>query len=233
MHRIVTPMCGRYFLNTLPEALSAQFELTRIPVYEARFNIAPTQHVPVIRETDGERTVDALRWGLVPGWAKDIDIGSRMINARTETVTGKPAFRNAWRARRRCIVPASGFYEWKGDKPPKQPFAIVPKDGGCFALAGLWEHWQRDDAEPVETFTILTRDADEGMRDLHARMPVMLPRHLYGMWLHGPAEAAASVLALPNEVAVHAWPVSRGVNNVRRDDAGLIEPMHGADRYPG
>jgi putative SOS response-associated peptidase YedK len=229
---MVAPMCGRYFLNTLPEAMAAQFELARIPVYQARFNIAPTQHVPVIRETEGRRLAEGLRWGLVPGWAKALDIGSRLINARAETVAEKPAFRNAWRARRRCIVPASGFYEWHGETPPKQPFAIVPREGGLFAFAGLWEHWQRDGCEPVETFTILTREADEGMRELHARMPVMLPPHLYGLWLHGPAEAAASVLALPNAVAIHAWPVSRGVNNVRRDDPGLIAPLHGADRYP-
>lgn len=230
MHR--QAMCGRYFLNTLPEAMAAQFELTRIPVYQARFNIAPTQHIPVVREIEGERRADALRWGLVPGWAKELDIGSRMINARSETVTEKPAFRNAWRARRRCIVPASGFYEWQGDKPPKQPFAIVPRDGDCFAFAGLWEHWQREGAEPVETFTILTREANAAMAPMHARMPVMLPRHLYGMWLNGPAEAAASVLALPDEVAIHAYEVARSVNNVRRDDPGLIEPLHGADRYP-
>jgi len=223
-------MCGRYSLTTPVESLRGLFGFDERPNLAPRYNIAPTQAVAVVRpalEAGGRRLV-MLRWGLVPSWAKDSSIGSRMINARAETVAEKPAFRTAFR-RRRCLVLADGFYEWKksGDGP-KQPWRITSADATAFAFAGLWEHWDSPDGETVETCAIVTTDAAPAIGHIHPRMPVILqPGDLEG-WLSGdPADADA--LLHPYGGALEAYPVSRRINSVRNDDAALIEPVSPAD----
>lgn len=225
-------MCGRYQLNRPPAEIARWMGIRTgvLPNVGPRYNIAPTQTAPVVRRhpETGERHLDLLRWGLVPHWAKDPSIGARMINARSETIATTPAFRDSFRSRR-CLVPADGFYEWKGEKPPKQPYAIARADGGPIAFAGLWTGW-RDPAsgEVLRSFTIATTDANATLRPLHERMPVILGEEDWPAWL-GDAEAEPAALqALLRPCPdgwLRYWPVSRRVGNVREDDAGLLEPV--------
>ncbi len=223
-------MCGRYSDQFTWAELHALYSLSDEPTtpntYAPRWNIAPTQTMPVIRwnpETKS-RALDLLRWGLVPSWAKELAIGARMINARAETIAEKPAFRDAFR-KRRCLVPASGFYEWRGDKPPKQPFAIGMADGGPMAFAGLWERWRAPDGEIVRTFAIATTEANEVLRPIHERMPVILARDDWPVWLgEDEGDAAALMRPCPPDW-VKAWPVSTRVNKVANNDASLLEPI--------
>jgi len=197
-----------------------------------RFNIAPTQDAPVVRqrtEPKRERTLQFLRWGLIPSWAEDIKIGARLINARGETVAAKPSFRSAFR-KRRCLVPADGFYEWRADGKAKQPYLIARRDGASFAFAGLWERWtpKEKPAEPafIDSYTIVTTEANTLLKPLHERMPVILAPEHYASWLD-PEAAEADLLALlrpaPEEL-LHYFPVSRRVNAARVDVPELIEP---------
>ena len=196
-----------------------------------RYNIAPSQGILAVRAApdggDGAREAAVLRWGLVPSWAKDPDIGNRVINARAETVAEKPSFRAAFR-RRRCLVPATGFYEWRAASGPKQPYTIGMADGGPFAMAGLWEHWTGPDGAAVETCAILTTEANELLRPIHARMPVIVAPSDFDLWLD-PAlampELLAPLLRPFDAAAMAAHPVSRHVNNVRNDDPGCVEPL--------
>lgn len=223
-------MCGRYSLTTAPEAMRRLFDtegpLANLP---PRYNIAPTQDAPVVRPSEGGagRELVLLRWGLVPSWSQGPDSSYRMINARAETVHAKPAFRAAFRARR-CLVPASGFFEWRGGKGGKQPYHIGLADGGPFAMAGLWEHWAREGAEAIESFAIIVTDANALLRPIHDRMPVIVDPADYALWLEGGAEAAARARELlrpyPAE-ALTAYPVSPRVNTPRNDDAECIAPL--------
>ena len=220
-------MCGRYALAISPTRLIEAFELppdTRVPA--GRYNIAPTQAAPVVRfDANGARTLGLLRWGLVPAWAKDASIGSRMINARSETVAEKPSFRAAYK-KRRCLVPASGFYEWRkvpGGK--KQPYFIRPAADDCMAMAGLWERWSASDKEePIETFTILTTAANQAMEKLHDRMPVLVPREAFDRWLD-PTQEATDLLSPRDEPALSIYAVSTRVNSPTIDEQALIEPI--------
>jgi len=222
-------MCGRYTLTTPLEGLRAVFLFEESLNLAARYNIAPTQEVPAIRRgsDDDRRHLVLLRWGLIPSWAKEASIGSRMINARAESVAEKPAYRNAFR-RRRCLIPADGFYEWQArPSGPKQPYLIAPAAGGPFAFAGLWELWtDKADGETVESFTIVTTEANRRLAAIHHRMPVVLAPADHDAWLD-PAAPADALLALlrpaPEETFV-ATPVSTRVNAVRNDDPSLIEP---------
>ena len=227
-------MCGRY-LNKLPPAEIARLFGTRnkLPNYPERYNIAPTDPVLAVRfnpETR-ERSLDALRWGLVPHWAKDLKIGSRLINARAETVATLPAFRDAFESRR-CLIPASGFYEWRKDGPTNTPYAIVPTDAPLFAFAGLWENWRDrqagDDAEWIRTCTIVTGEPNELVAPIHNRMPVILPQEAWARWLGEETVHRDDLLELLNPYPasrMRAYSISPRVNSVRNDDAGLIEPM--------
>lgn len=199
-----------------------------------RFNIAPTQPVFAITapggigHEGGGNTAAHFQWGLVPSWAKDPAIGVKMINARAETVAGKPAFRAAFR-RRRCLIPASGFYEWqKQTGGPKQPFWIAAADSGLLTFAGLWESWLSPDGGELRTCTIVTTAANDQLSPIHHRMPVILAPADFDAWLDVRDEtdtAAASALLRPAPAeATAARPVSARVNNVRNDDASLIEP---------
>ncbi len=234
-------MCGRYTLTVDQEALQVALGIeVLVAAHPApRFNVAPTQQAPVIVTEGGEPGVVAvrsLRWGLVPSWARDPAIGSRMINARSETVAAKPAFRKAFR-NGRCLVPADGFYEWTPDPEgagPKVPWWIHREGRVPFTFAGLRERWDgggEGGGGALETFTILTAPAAGPVERLHHRMPVVVPEGLREAWLHGPGsdEVLARVLARGGEVAEgwHFHQVSRRVNRPSEDDAGLVEAVSG------
>lgn len=225
-------MCGRYELHAHPAAIALAFGLEHPPQLRARYNIAPTQDVPVVRLSPaGAREIVQVRWGLVPRWAKDPSIGQRMINARGETVASKPAFRNAFR-RHRCLVPANGFYEWMaGSDGRKQPLWIGMRDGGLFGFAGLLERWLDPDGHPLDSCTILTTQANALIARLHDRMPVIVAPDDYARWLD-PDDPAPSELVKPYDPArMRFHPVSTRVNSVRHDDASCIEPLPDADGF--
>ena len=220
-------MCGRYVLASPGELIAGHFGLAGVPVYAPRYNIAPTMDALVVRETpDGgtrsqRNEAVTLRWGLVPAWAKDAGVGGRMFNARAESVADKPAFRAAFR-RRRCLVPADGFYEWQpvaGGR--KQPWFIRLASGAPLALAGLWEHWRGPDGDAIATFTIVTTAANEAMRALHDRMPVLVAPADHDEWLSSPNPSAlfAPWAGEPFELR----PVGTRVNSARNDSPDLLE----------
>ena len=221
-------MCGRFLLYSPVDLLQRAFGFSELPNLQPRYNVAPTQTVPIIRRKEGGgRELTMVRWGLVPFWAKDLKIGSQLINARAETVTSKPAFRAAF-AKRRCLVPADGFYEWQkreGSKL-KQPMLIRRRDAAPFAFAGLWESWRGPDGE-VQTCTIVTTEANTVLRPIHNRMPVVLEPGVYDHWLDPEQPGAELLLHCPDEW-LEAFPVSTHVNNVRNDAAELITPMNSA-----
>ncbi len=221
-------MCGRYSITTAPEALRRLFQAPgALPNLPARYNLAPTQDAPVVRQREGERELVMLRWGLVPPWSQGPDSGYSMINARAETVATKPAFRASFRSRR-CLVPADGFYEWRKLDGGKQPYRITLKDGAPFAFAGLWEHWTSPEGDVIQSFTIVVTDANELLRPIHDRMPVILDPADYALWLGEGQEAGIGIRSLlkpfPAEAMV-AYPVSRRVSNPQNDDAQCVEPL--------
>jgi len=232
-------VCGRFTNKFYWKNLHRLMELTTPPVdLPLRYNVAPTQPAPVVRhqgaEHGGPRALSMLRWGLVPSWAKDLKIGNAHINARAEGIEAKPAFRAAFK-RRRCVVPVSGFYEWKklDDGKSKQPYYITASDEEPLAFAGLWEFWKPPasegggvEGEPIESFTIITTTPNEMMARLHDRMPVILDRANFGAWLDPANQDASGLLALlrpyPAELMM-CHPVSTLVNSPRNDDAACIE----------
>lgn len=228
-------MCGRYSLTTAPEALRRLFNFLDRPNLAPRYNIAPTQMAPVVRpmldahEPDARELV-SMRWGLVPWWAKKISIGARMINARAETVATTPAFRAAFR-HRRCLVPADGFYEWRTEEGRRQPFRIGMKGGAPFAFAGLWESWRApEDAgglagATIESYTIVTTTANDKVRPIYPRMPVILDASSHETWLNGkPGDALTLLRPYPGEPMAF-YRVNPRVNNARNDDPACIEPL--------
>jgi putative SOS response-associated peptidase YedK len=225
-------MCGRFTLTTPLEGLRDLFGFEERPNFAPRANIAPTQDVLAVRADAGRaRHAAMLRWGLVPGWAKDLSIGARMINARAETVREKPAFRRAF-AKRRCLIAADGFYEWQArEAGPKQPYRVARRDGGPFAFAGLWEKWRDpsdEGASVVETCTILTTAASALLEPIHHRMPVMFFNEAdFDAWLGTElGEQQAAELFSPREPSpLVVYPVSTKVNRVANDDLSLIEPV--------
>ncbi len=223
-------MCGRYSITTPVEAMRSLFEFEALPNLPPRYNVAPTQEVPIVRraEAGGRRELALARWGLVPAWAKDASMAARLINARAETVADKPSFRAAF-AQRRCLVPADGFYEWQKRDGAKQPYRIARADGQAFAFAGLWERWARG-GETLESCTIITTEANARLAPIHSRMPVILRREDYEPWLATPAKESRRLLPLlapRDDEALTAYAVSTRVNNVTNDDAAVIEPLAG------
>lgn len=219
-------MCGRYSITITPDMLYRLFGVEFRGNLEPRWNMAPTQAAPVIHLGHSGRSATMMRWGLVPPWAKDTVGGARMINARAETVAEKPAFRAAYR-RRRCLVPADGFYEWKTEGGIKQPWRVERSDQAPFAFAGLWELWEgHGEGSALLTFTILTTEANAAIREIHHRMPVMLfdPQQ-FETWLAGDMRAVEALLRPSDPEAIKAYRVSPRVGNVRHDDASLIEPV--------
>ncbi|MCO6418410.1 SOS response-associated peptidase [Siccirubricoccus sp. KC 17139] len=236
-------MCGRFFQRRGPRAVADAFDITtQLPNTPPSWNRAPTQEVLAVRchpET-GARHLDPLRWGLVPRWAKDASGAARMINARAETLTEKPAFREAF-ARRRCLVTADGFYEWPQEGRTRQPFAVALRDGAPIAFAGLWEGWRAPDGSILRSCTIVTTAANAKLAALHPRMPVILPQAAWPLWL-GESRATAQELQsllrpCPAEVLL-AWPVNLRVNKVSENDPGLLHrdplalPLPGLDDPP-
>jgi putative SOS response-associated peptidase YedK len=225
-------MCGRYTLSTPTDEIAALFDLATqmdLPALPQRYNVAPTQEAAVVRVVapGAPRRLDLLRWGLVPYWADDLSIGNRMINARSESAADKPAFRRSFR-RQRCLVATDGFYEWKKEGKLKQPYHIRRKDRHPFAFAGLWERWKNPEGNLLDTFTILTTSANDLLRPLHDRMPVIVDRRDFALWLD-PEVTDPAVLqpllapAPPDEM--ETVPVSRTVNSPAYDGPDCIAPL--------
>lgn len=221
-------MCGRFTRTANPKAIEDEFKVTVPPdvLLKPRYNIAPTQIIPAVLESAGERIVSELRWGLIPAWAKEAAIGSRLINARSETLSEKPSFRNAFR-RRRCLIPASGFYEWQRvEKGAKQPFYFRLKDKDVFGFAGLWEEWlDKETGEAVATCTIITTMANKVLEPVHDRMPVILQPKDYEQWLdekENNTDALRQLLAPFPAAEMTSHAVSRAVNSPTSDSPELI-----------
>jgi putative SOS response-associated peptidase YedK len=212
-------MCGRFTQASDGEVIARVFELGATPQLNPRYNIAPTQDVPVVRAAGGVRGVSMLHWGLIPSWAKDRGIGARLINARAETLAEKPAFRSAFRVRR-CLVVADGFYEWQKLGTRKQPHFIGFRDGRPFGFAGLWERWRGDGGGDVESCTIITTEANELLASIHDRMPVILDPADHELWLDPgvtDANRVTSLLRPSDPSGMEAYPVSLLVNNPAND----------------
>ena len=219
-------MCGRYTLASPTERLAEEFGVDASSIELApNYNVAPTQKVAAVLEEGGQRRLEVLRWGLIPPWADDPGIGSRMINARSETAPGKPSFRRAFRERR-CLIPADGFYEWQRTNGAKQPYYIHMEDGRPFAFAGLWESWSKGGEGEVRTCTILTTGANALVGEVHDRMPVILAHDAYDVWLDPASERdeLTGLLAPYPEDEMEAYPVSRFVNSPSNNDPRCIEP---------
>ncbi len=218
-------MCGRYTLRTPVDPLAEQFDLDEYPSsLTTSYNIAPTQEVATVVEEDDKRKLEMFHWGLIPSWAKDPQIGNRMINARAETVHEKPSFRSAFKARR-CLILADGFYEWQKADNGKQPFYIHMKDGSPFAFAGLWETWKN--GEELRSCAIITTDANDLMNEIHHRMPVVLHPENYGVWLDPDFDETDPLKDLlkpfPSE-ETEAYMVSRRVNKPSNNEPSVVEP---------
>jgi putative SOS response-associated peptidase YedK len=219
-------MCGRYTVTATPEVLRALFGYAEQPNFPPRYNVAPTQPIAIVRLMNGKRQFALVRWGLLPSWVKDPKAFSLLINARGETVNDKPAYKAAMK-RRRCLIPADGFYEWKAGGVRKQPFYIRAKSGEPFAFAGLWESWTGPNGEELETAAIVTTAANQTLAPIHDRMPVVIAPEQFDLWLGGADEDTTAATALirpaPGDL-LEAIPVSADVNRVANDNPRLIEP---------
>lgn len=228
-------VCGRYSLTASPEDVRALFGYEDQPNFPPRYNIAPTQPIAIVRNERGERRFALVRWGLMPGWVKDPSSFSLLINARSETAEEKPAFRGSMR-HNRCLVPASGFYEWRkvGDGP-KQPYWIAPRDGGLVAFAGLWSDWASAEGSQIDTGAILTTQANATLKPIHHRMPVVIAPQDFERWLdtaHTEPRHVRDLLKPPPDDLFEAVPVSTRVNAVANDDGALHDPVEPATETP-
>jgi len=221
-------MCGR---AKLPEDVSEikldlKIDFDEIGDYRPRWNAAPTSQLPVVVSNRGQRTLTLMRWGLIPAWAKDIKIGYSTFNARAEDIENRPAFRGAWKAGRRCLVIADGYYEWRDSD--RQPFAVALENRGPMTFAGLWDFWCGPDGKPLKSFAIVTTQANEFLRPLHDRMPALLAPDCWATWL---GETAASRIDLKSMLKPYPhsgmtfWPVTRRVGNARNDSPDLFAPL--------
>ncbi|MBZ5651457.1 MAG: SOS response-associated peptidase [Acidobacteriia bacterium] len=222
-------MCGRYRLSRRKELLAQHFSADFADMdWEPRYNIAPTQPVPVVRRGyTGTLRASLMRWGLIPSWAADPAIGARTVNARSETVASKPSFRESLQ-KRRCLVPADGFYEWQRGARGKQPFCFEVGDGEIFAFAGLWDNWRGPDGQAIETCTILTTTPNDLLAGVHDRMPVILAPEHHDRWLDPSLRDAATAVTLLNPFASHLmrrYPVSMRVNLVANDGPECSAPV--------
>ena len=219
-------MCGRYAIISAPEEIRRLFRYAEQPNFPPRYNVAPTQPIPLVRIAEGARHFALMRWGLLPAWVKDPRAFTLLINARAETALEKPAFRNAMK-RRRCLIPADGFYEWQREGARKQPFFIRRRDRAPFAFAGLWETWSGPGGEEIDTAAILTTQANETLRALHHRMLVILPPEAFDLWLDEATDvrAAASLLVPAADDQLELFAVSDAVNKVVNDDPRNIAPV--------
>lgn len=220
-------MCGRFTLSQSSEIIAKTFHLAEVPTLEPRYNIAPTQMIATVLQIEqNERQFQLLRWGLIPSWAKDAAMGTRLINARAETVAEKPSFRSAFR-HRRCLVIADGFYEWQRQERKKQPFYFRLKDGQLFAFAGLWERWQDPNGNAIASCTILTTEANELLSPIHDRMPVILAPKDYDLWLtdiQNPTNLQHLLRPYKAE-AMTSYAVSTNVNNPANNSPECINSL--------
>jgi putative SOS response-associated peptidase YedK len=218
-------MCGRYAVTTVPDAIRRLFRYLERPDFPPRYNIAPTQPIAIVRLAEGQRHFALVRWGFIPSWVKDPRTVSLMFNARGETAAEKPAYKAAMK-RRRCLVPADGFYEWKRDGGRKRPYWVRPRAGGPIAFAGLWETWTGPNGEELETAAIVTTAANGMLKPLHERMPVVVPPDAFDLWLDPNADrqTASSLIApAPNDL-FEAYEVSGAVNRAANDGPALLTP---------
>ncbi|MBB2201977.1 SOS response-associated peptidase [Gluconacetobacter tumulisoli] len=217
-------MCGR-FANDLPKELMQQVFRTTGPAPDwlASWNIAPRQPAPVVRRhpATGERRLDLLMWGLVPNWAKDME--RQPINARAETVATSGMFRAAFRSRR-CLVPATAYYEWKTGSLPRPPYAFARRDGAPLALAGLWESWEYE-GDILRTFAIITTRASDAVRSIHDRMPVIVEERDQDIWLNAPPQVAGDLLHAAGEDVLRFWPIGMAVNSTRNNGPELLQAI--------
>jgi putative SOS response-associated peptidase YedK len=219
-------MCGRYCITSAPEAIRALFRYPDRPNFPPRYNVAPTQPVPIVRLMEGERRFALVRWGLIPAWVKDPKGFALLINARGESVNEKPAFRNAMK-RRRCLFPADGFYEWKMEAGRRRVFHARRPGGVPLAFAGLWETWIGPNGEEMETAAIVTTQANKEMGAVHHRAPVIVPPEQFDLWLDGgkiDAETATALIAPAADGSMEVFEVSPAVNKVANDSPDLVEP---------
>lgn len=221
-------MCGRFRLGKGREALKKHFGADTDPDWDPRYNLAPTQDIATVRQDPNQpqRHLSLMRWGLIPYWAKDTSIGPRMINARSESAADLPAFRDALRSRR-CLIAADGFYEWKKLGKEKQPYCFALQDDGIFAFAGLWDRWKSPQGRVIETCSILTTSANELVRDIHDRMPVILPTDVYDLWLDPGFTRHEGIVDLLKPLpagAMKKFPVSTRLNDVKNEDAECAAP---------
>lgn len=217
-------MCGRFARKSNPKRLAREFNVAEVPDAEPSYNVAPTHNILAVRQGGDGREMTFLKWGLVPSWAKDASIGAKLINARSETVEEKPSFRDAFR-RRRCIVPADGFYEWKREGDRKQPYFFRLRDERPFGFAGLWDRWEGEGGEVINSCAILTTEANGVLRPVHDRMPVILHQEDYETWLEaGERERALlrELLRPYTEEEMTGYPVSPAVNSTRGRGPELI-----------
>jgi putative SOS response-associated peptidase YedK len=222
-------MCGRYRLSKRKQLVEEYFDAPSEEDWEPRYNIAPTQPVPIVRQHPKEptRKLSLVRWGLIPPWAKDASGSEKMINARSETVSTQPAFRDAFKLRR-CLVPADGFYEWHRQGKVKQPFCFEVNDGELFAFAGIWERWKNDSGEWIKTFSILTTTPNSVSSAIHDRMPVILEPDSYDLWLDPGMKDIATLAELFTPFPakqMRSYPVSNHVNQVQYDDPECATPI--------
>jgi putative SOS response-associated peptidase YedK len=220
-------MCGRYLITSAPEAFRRLFGYPEQPNFPPRYNVAPTQPVPIVRMFEGKRQFALVRWGLIPAWVKDPRGFTLLVNGRGESVNDKPAFRNAMK-RRRCLFLADGFYEWAEHGGRKRPFLVRPKNGQPVAFAGLWESWMGPNGEETETVAVLTTEANRTLMPIHHRMPVVIPPEAFDMWLdcvNVDALTAAALLVPAPEDLMEAYEISTAVNRVANDGPEVIEPV--------
>jgi putative SOS response-associated peptidase YedK len=220
-------MCGRFAQRSDPKRLAREFQVKEMPEIEPRYNIAPTQDILSIRQVESDREAVFFKWGLVPVWAKDVSIGAKLINARSETVTEKPSFREAFK-KRRCIIPADGFYEWQRTNGKKQPFFFQMRDESPLGFAGLWERWEGTGREAINSCTILTTEANEVLRPVHDRMPVILHPEDYELWLDSDVRKLDLVKELLSPYPASemmSYPVGSSINSPRNQGAELIEQV--------
>jgi putative SOS response-associated peptidase YedK len=223
-------MCGRYVIISTPEAIRAMFGYGELPNFPPRYNVAPTQPIPIVRLQDGKRSFALMRWGMLPSWVKDPKTFPLLLNARGESVLEKPAFRHAMR-RRRCLIPTDGFYEWQVG-PTKRPYFVRARrdangEAPPMAFAGLYETWTGSNGEEIDTAAIITTRANRTLSAIHDRMPVFVPPAAFDLWLdcaNVEADAAAALIAPAEEDLLEAYEVSTAVNRVANDSAALIEP---------
>lgn len=226
-------MCGRFVIISPPVAMRELFRYPEQPNFPPRYNVAPTQPIPIVRISERARHFALVRWGLIPAWVKDPKAFTLLINARGESVNDKPAFRNAMKYRR-CLVPADGFYEWKREGAVKRPYFVGLKDGAPFAFAGLWENWIGPNGEEVESAAIVTTDASPSIAHIHHRMPVMLPPESFEAWLdtaNVDAQQAALLFKPVPDEKLEAREISDAVNKVANDTPALLAPR-AADDVP-